>query len=651
VRNPARPSWSVCDCDLPEIQTPLTADHVTAVIFGTRPYRDGESTVQIRRIDIANFRGIRRLSWVLPSEQTFFVFVGPGDSTKSTILTAIERTLSDRWNIGFQDTDFFEAGVDAPIMIRIAIGNIPGHLMAMESFGLHLCGLSKDGQLTHDPEGDAEPCIVVELKVEKDLEPQWTAYRPGAVVEAQAIKASLRAHFGAYRIDERIDAHLRWSRTSALGRLTEARHGTKETLTEANRAARKAVADSISPDLAVLASEIQAKMQRLGSGEFHDLKPGLDTSLANTQGNLALFDGVVPLTNFGLGSRRLAGAAAQQLAHEGSALLLVDEVEYGLEPHRLVHLLAQLRDPDAFAQVFITTHAPTALVHLDAEHLVTVRSEGGATTLRHLDNPSTLQGLLRRAPAAFLSCRILVAEGKTEYGVALGLLDAWDHTRVADGAAPSAALGVVAVEGGGGSSSVDLARGLLSLGFEVTLLLDSDVVAVNEAAAKARDAGAFLVQWGEDFNTEAAICDELDVAGLTALIQLALHTAEDTEAAEQSLKSQLLKSGAPSSSDQLNVASWLSDGFDLRKARNAVALAANKRSWFKLVHRGKALADFMLSRSDLRGGALSRKLDLLREGVYGPRSHADAPAAASPSNPPELASLMLESSVLPDSPR
>lgn len=52
--------------------------------------------MKIRRIDIENFRGIRRLSWRLPDDQTFFVLIGPGDATKSTILTALERGLSDR---------------------------------------------------------------------------------------------------------------------------------------------------------------------------------------------------------------------------------------------------------------------------------------------------------------------------------------------------------------------------------------------------------------------------------------------------------------------------------------------------------------------------------------------------------------------------
>ena len=52
--------------------------------------------MRIRRIDIENFRGIRKLTWIVPNDRTFFTLVGPSVATKSTMLTAIERALSDR---------------------------------------------------------------------------------------------------------------------------------------------------------------------------------------------------------------------------------------------------------------------------------------------------------------------------------------------------------------------------------------------------------------------------------------------------------------------------------------------------------------------------------------------------------------------------
>ncbi|MPZ00460.1 MAG: AAA family ATPase [Actinophytocola sp.] len=493
--------------------------------------------------------------------------------------------------------------------------------MALDALGAYLCGIYPNGDLTHDPQEDNDPCVVIELRVGSDLEPEWLAHRPGDE-ESVPVKASLRAKFGTYRIDERVDAHLRWSRMSALGKLTQVRHGTKQTLTEANRAARKAVAEKVSPELAKLASEVQVQMEKIGSADFIELKPGLDLSLTNAQGNLALFDGPVPLMNFGLGTRRLAGAAAQRLANPGTALLLVDEVEYGLEPHRLVHLLWELRKEGAYAQVFVTTHSPTALQHLDAADLVMVRSAGGVTTMRPLDDPANLQSLLRGSPEAFLSRRIIVTEGKTEYGLVLGFLERWNDA-LPEGTAPSSALGVVAVEGNGGTRSATMASTLLEVGYEVTLLLDSDDPQANEKVPGVQAEGGVVVQWTDGNNTESAVCAELDVDGLTDFLSLAIDSADDPEAAEKSYLDQLVCAGAPKTPEPREVSSWLSADLDLEAARNIIATRAHEKSWFKMVAKGKALAKFILTSDHLAAGAVAGKLDELRAAIYEPRPVAE----------------------------
>jgi putative ATP-dependent endonuclease of the OLD family len=37
--------------------------------------------------------------------------IGPGDSTKTTILNAIEYALSPKWNLTFTDNDFYQSNV------------------------------------------------------------------------------------------------------------------------------------------------------------------------------------------------------------------------------------------------------------------------------------------------------------------------------------------------------------------------------------------------------------------------------------------------------------------------------------------------------------------------------------------------------------
>ena len=61
--------------------------------------------MKIKHIAIKNFRGIKKLDWKVTGD--FICLIGTGDSTKSTILDAIECALTPKWNYVFEDTDFF----------------------------------------------------------------------------------------------------------------------------------------------------------------------------------------------------------------------------------------------------------------------------------------------------------------------------------------------------------------------------------------------------------------------------------------------------------------------------------------------------------------------------------------------------------------
>src|SRR5262249_25376912 len=157
-------------------------------------------------------------------------------------------------------------------------------------------------------------------------------------------------------------------------------------------------------------------------------------------GALELHDGMIPVRSAGLGSRRLATLGIQMHSIPEGAILLVDEVELGLEPHRLAHVLSVLESsakpeaptaapggsPTAAAlrgQVFLTTHSSVALRELTASDLCLV-STGARTTVRAI--PDDLQDLVRAAPEALLATRVLLCEGKTEAGICRSLSRAWE---------------------------------------------------------------------------------------------------------------------------------------------------------------------------------------------------------------------------------
>jgi hypothetical protein len=576
-------------------------------------------------VDIENFRGIAALSWRIPKNRNFFALIGPGDSAKSTILTAIDMALSDRWSLSITDTDFHDGDIETPIHIQVALGDLPAAVRHHGALGLHLAGIDDAGNVYDGPDDDHDPCLLISLTIDKNLEPDWTAHQPNNPESAVNITAAARRLLGSYRVDERIDNHLRWSRMSALGRLTDTQHGADELLLSASRQARNAVADSIPPELASLVATVQKRLHALGSGEFTDLRPGLDQSLSTSTGNLALYEGPVPLTNFGLGSRRLAGVAVQQLANADKGILLIDEVEYGLEPHRLVNLLMNLRQRTDSSLTLATTHSPTALQHLDVSDLGIIRldRDGTATVRTFDDTDDQIQKLLRSSPEAFFARKVVLTEGKTEYGILLEFLAAWDHNRSQTGKPSAAALGTVGVEGNGGSGSIEWARTLNTVGYEVVLFMDSDVPTDCAKADALQDDGVIVVRWNDGFNTERAIVEALDDAGLAAFIETAIELSDDPSSSRRNFLDHLHSHGLPTTIMSLQVDSWLASGISLAIARQVTADTAHKHNWYKRVAKGRALVALLTTSPDFPTSETATKLLALQRAVFG-TSHTSA---------------------------
>ena len=67
-------------------------------------------------------------------------------------------------------------------------------------------------------------------------------------------------------------------------------------------------------------------------------------------------------------------------ATDGNALLVIDEVESGLEPYRLRSLLNEFRITHVSSgQVIMTTHSPIAVAECTIGELLVVQSKGGQT--------------------------------------------------------------------------------------------------------------------------------------------------------------------------------------------------------------------------------------------------------------------------------
>jgi putative ATP-dependent endonuclease of OLD family len=578
--------------------------------------------MQIRRLWINNFRGVRRLDWKIPLSQQLTVLVGPGDTGKSTILEAIHLLLGDRWMVGFTDTDFYGADVEKPIVIEGLIVDIPDPLKKDTALGLSLSGVDDEGELHQDPEDGLEPALLVRLSVDASLEPKWCVARSSG--DQQPLSTAQRRFFSTFKVDDRTDAQLRWSRTSPLGRLSAQDGSEREALAAAARAARDALAGHENSALSALAEKVQQRANKLGGGSFVNMRPGLDTSRSATGAALALYEDAIPLTSYGLGSRRLASLAVQQLAAGERSVAVIDELESGLEPHRAVRLLTYLMANDEYSQVIITTHSPVLVEHAELSNLATVQNEEGVATVTSLRASSDLMQRLRRnSPSSLLARRVVVVEGKTEHGIILECIDTWDAERGKQGLSTAAGEGVAVVDAGNGSEAVRKAEALLGLGLAAAALLDNDDRTVDAAVRSAQGAGVRVIRWMNGENTETQLCSSLSCSALTALIELGSDLRHGTDTVLQDLSS--VDPERPVSS--LDVKDWLDAGITIEEARNRVAQAASGRKWFKTVDGGRDFARFVLARyEDSEVSGLTTGLDQVREFIYPGPAVPETPA-------------------------
>jgi hypothetical protein len=59
------------------------------------------------------------------SRWAFVTLIGPRDSGKSAILSAIDMALGNRWILSLGDSDFHRCDVEEPISIRVALTDLP----------------------------------------------------------------------------------------------------------------------------------------------------------------------------------------------------------------------------------------------------------------------------------------------------------------------------------------------------------------------------------------------------------------------------------------------------------------------------------------------------------------------------------------------
>lgn len=528
--------------------------------------------MKIRHLNIKNFRGIQNLNWIIP-ESNIICLIGRGDTTKSTILDAIRYALFPAWNPSFDEFDFFQTDTNSNVEITLTLGVLPEDFLSDAKYGLYLRGWnSVEKRIVDEPGEGLEDVVSVKLTIDKNLEPKWTVVCDRSE-EGKPFKVGDRARAYATYIGAYADTHLTWSKNSALSRITDAEN-ILGLLSEASRAAKQALnADRatklISFDSAASVAEGIAKNFGVPVSEEGAYKAQLDTGAINIRmGGLSLHDQQIPLRRLGLGSRRMLTFGIQQEGLNEPHITLIDEVEIGLEPHRIARLLKKLNE-DESGQYFITTHSPVVLRELTVEQLSVAQIQNNQVTVTCAAIPSikeNVQGKIRKGAEAFLAKKIIVCEGATEVGICRGLDDYW----TSQGVEPFSFYGVAMFDAGGGSKLKSTAEAIKSLGYDIFVIGDSDANdGFSEGDAIAlQTSGISVLRWEGNISIEQYFFKNLpwEAVQLSVRYACSLYT-------EKSISDQIC-SRIPDVED-------LSSLVDTEALRTAIGDAAKENAWFK----------------------------------------------------------------------
>lgn len=564
--------------------------------------------MKVRKLSIKNFRGISQLVWN-PPDQNIVCLIGCGDSGKTTILEALRLGFHPQWNLAFNDSDFYLCKTEDPIQLEFVIGDLPDEFCSDQKYGAHLQGWDLKNALLHDePEDTDETVLSVRLTVMRDLEPKWkiiTARNPEGIDFRAADRAKVNVGLiGAYS-----EKQLTWTPGSALARITQS-DSLNESLVDATRAARNSLdaqRDEALTNFDVAARKSEAVAKKLGIHVAAPYQAHLDLSTINIKlGGLSLHEGNIPLRLLGLGSRRMLLCGIQTENLETKHITLFDELELGLEPHRIAQLIKHIKE-DRTGQYFLTTHSPSVLRELSVEHLHVVRKTSDCVEVIATNvtdpNKHNIQGQLRSSPEAFLSVKVIVCEGATEVGFLRGLDNYWTNSELY----PLSYIGAVLLDAHGASRVTSLALGFKALHYDVFVVADGDAPDQfsPENIRELEESGVDAMVWSDGLALEERAMLDLPWDSVLASVTFAKSLDFDVHANVRSKLNVVLDD---------DITKW-PDSIDLRKAIGSAA-KAKKSPWFKSISHAEqwfSIIQPALSDTKFKEQDLAIKLGLLRK--------------------------------------
>jgi putative ATP-dependent endonuclease of OLD family len=374
-------------------------------------------------------------------------------------------------------------------------------------------------------------------------------------------------------------------------------------LIAAAREMRNEFGEQAKDQLAEVLRIVTATANELGVPVGKEAKALLDAhSVSISGGTISLHDARgVPLKALGLGSARLLIAGLQRQGAQNSSMVIVDELEHGLEPHRIIRLIDALgaKEQDPPLQAFITTHSPAAVRELSGNQLYVVRKLGDEHFAKSVGTANDIQGTIRKFPEALLAPSIIVCEGASEVGLLRGL----DQHRIAEGETALTALGVGLVDGGG-NNTFRRANAFRLLGYRTAVLRDSDTMMPPLSKTTFRNHGGTVFAWMQGRALEDELFLSLSNDAVGALVNEAIRLKDESFINEN------IKSASSNAKDLAAIRTELRGGGITDGSREVLAAAAKSGTgWFKTVTAMETVA------REIIGPALAEATDEFSEKI------------------------------------
>lgn len=535
---------------------------------------------KIHTLKINNFRGIDTFQQSFGSND-FVCIIGRGDSGKSTVLDAISYVLNPNWNLTIKDTDFHNCDVSNPIEIEASIYDLPEKLIQESKFGLYIRGLDKtDDTIKDEIEDEFEIVLTLKLVVEKNLQPKW--YIVNKRQDPIEISSSERGRLNMFQISDYIDSHFSWDKRSplkALFKLEEEKSSITDVLIESMRNVKNELDKKDFNEFENVLKKIVASSKTFGI-DVSKVSTNLDLkNISLSEGRFSLYDDKVPFRLKGKGSKRLISIAIQAELAKSGGIVLIDEIEQGLEPDRAQHLAKTLKSEN-IGQIFITTHSRDVIVELEVANLYKIIK--GESDLRQLK--TSMQGTVRKNPEAFFSDKVIVCEGATEVGFCRAL----NNKRLTDGNDNISLKGVRLVDGTG-SEFINYCKDFVDCGYSVCAFCDSDEPNINIKKKSLSDIGVSIIDCEDNNAIENQLFKELPWEAIQEMVFYAIEL-KSQDSIQDSVKAKFIELY-----NEENYCWIKTESAEMRDVLGKVAL---KKEWYKRVDHGEKIGSILFNYID-----------------------------------------------------